>query len=92
LTGRAIGAWLTSIGVAAAHTFWERDWRRVRVSIRSYLFLALLQFIALARYPGEVNWSDLRTWLYLYFLATILAIGLYGWFGNPQTSQRAVPA
>jgi hypothetical protein len=92
LTGRAIGAWLVSVGIAAFHTYWERDRRRVQASTRTYLLLALLQFVALARYPDEVSWSDLRLWVYLYFLATILVIGLWGWFGNPQTSQKPVPA
>lgn len=92
LTGRAIGAWLVSIGVAAFHTYWERDRRRVRASTRAYLILAMLQFVALARYPDEVSWTDPRLWVYLYFLATILLIGLWGWFGNPQTSQEPVPA
>jgi hypothetical protein len=90
LTGRAIGAWLTSIGVAAFHTYWERDQRRVRAMTRSYFVLAILQFIALARYPGEVDWNDLRLWVYLYFLMTILVIGIWGWFGRAQTGNELI--
>jgi hypothetical protein len=92
LTARAIGAWLFSIGIAAAHTYWEGDQRRVRASLRSYLVLSLLQFIALARYPEEVNWSGIGIWVYVYILSTIFCIGLYGWFGNRQAKQQPVPA
>jgi hypothetical protein len=92
LTARAIGAWLFSIGFAAAHTYWEADQTRVRANLRSYLVLSLLQFIALARYHGEVNWNGIGIWVYLYVLLTIFWIGLYGWFGNRQIERQPVPA
>lgn len=91
LTARAIGAWVVATGIAAAHAYWERDRRRVRPFARSYLVLGLLQAVALARYPGEVDWGDVRLWVYLYILVTIVGIGLYGWVGNRE-APNAQPA
>lgn len=35
----------------------------------------MLQLVTLVRYPDEVEWGALRTWLYLAFLASVLALG-----------------
>ncbi len=40
------------------------------------LFLAT---VALARYGEEVDWDQPEGWLYVMFLASVLALGLYGW-------------
>lgn len=77
LTGRAIGAWLTSLAVAAGHVAWENDLRRVRAASAAYTVLAALQLVALARYGGEVRWGGPAAWLYLGFLAAMLALGAY---------------
>lgn len=71
LTGRAIGAWLTALGVAALHMAWENDYRRSRAALFSYGILVVLQFVAIARYPNEVIGSGIRLWLYLLFLASM---------------------
>jgi uncharacterized protein YjeT (DUF2065 family) len=71
LTGRAIGAWLTSLGVAAAQTAWENDYRRTRSALFSYALLVVLQLLALSRYPNEVAGSGLSLWLYLLFLGSM---------------------
>jgi hypothetical protein len=71
LTGRAIGAWLTSVGVAAAQTAWENDYQRTRSALFSYALLVVLQLLALSRYPNEVAGSGLSLWLYLLFLTSM---------------------
>ncbi len=71
LTGRAIGAWLTSLGVAAVQTAWENDYRRTRSALFSYALLVVLQLLALSRYPNEVAGSGLSLWLYLLFLGSM---------------------
>ncbi len=76
LTGRAIGAWLVSLGVAAAHALWERDLRRLRPAATAYVVFAILQGIALLRYPGTVDQGDPRTIGYVLFLASALVAGL----------------
>jgi len=75
LTGRAVGAWVFSIGLAAAHSVWENDLKRMRPAAFSYLALGLLELIALARYPDTVRWGEPQTVVYLAFLAGMLLVG-----------------
>jgi len=79
LTGRAIGAWLVGLGIAAGHAAWENDLLRVRPVIVSSVVFSLLQIIALLRYPGEPDWSHPAMWLYLLLLAAFLIVGIGGW-------------
>jgi hypothetical protein len=91
LAGRAVGAWLLALSVAGAHVVWENDRRRVRSAAASYLALALLQLVALARYGAELRWAEPNAWLYLAYLLVMLAFGVY--LNLPQRErQRAVPA
>jgi hypothetical protein len=71
LTGRAIGAWLTSLAVAAAQMAWENDYRRSRAALFSYGLLVVLQLLAIARYPNEVAGSGASLWMYLLFLGSM---------------------
>lgn len=76
LTGRAIGAWLLSLGVAALHAGLENDRVRIRPAAVAYLVLVLLQAAALGRFAGEFAWGTVAGWAYLAFLAWMLALGL----------------
>lgn len=82
LTGRAIGAWFVGIGFAAFHATWENDFLRIRPLGGGYTAFAILQLVVIARYVEAVNWSSAAAWIYLVFLASILPIGLFGWFGH----------
>jgi hypothetical protein len=75
LTGRAIGAWLASLGLAAAHALVERDVRRLRPAAVAYLTFGLLQAVALLRYPHTPDWDDVRSYLYLTFLVSAVVVG-----------------
>ena len=88
LTARAIGAWLLGIGVAALHGVRENDLSRIRPLGGGYTVFAILQFVALARYSGDVAWGAPAALVYVAFLASILPIGLYGWFGARGTDTR----
>lgn len=77
LTGRAIGAWLISIGVIAAHAAHENDRQRLRPFAASYTLLAVMQLLALLRFGGEIDWAATAGWLYLLFLLSIGGIGLF---------------
>ncbi len=77
LTARAVGAWLVALGVIAAQSVVENDWLRLRSVLLSDVALAALQLIALARYAGSVDWSP-GGWIYLLFLISLLAVGVYG--------------
>jgi hypothetical protein len=75
LTGRAIGAWLFSLGVAAAHSLLEGDLRRLVPAAWAYLGFAVLQTWALARYPDDMAWGGPMAYAYLVFLASTFVVG-----------------
>jgi len=78
LVAQATAAWLISLGVAAAHALLERDARRLRPAAVGYILLAVLQFIALARYPHQFHWHSASGTVYLIFLAAMLLTGTAG--------------
>jgi len=74
LTGRAVGAWLLSLGIVAAHGLRESDAARIRPAIAGSMVFAALQAIALARY-GDALTGGLPTALYLVILASFVVVG-----------------
>jgi hypothetical protein len=76
LTGRAIGAWLVSIGVAAVHALLERDRRRLRPAAWGYVAIATLEFIALARYADVPDWRSPRILWFVVILLSMLIAGI----------------
>ena len=78
LVAQATGAWLISLGVAAAQALLERDARRLRPAAVGYILLAVLQCIALARYPHHFAWGSAAGIIYLTFLGTMLLAGVVG--------------
>ena len=91
LTARAIGAWFLAIAVLQFHAFREGDLARIRPAGGGLTVFGLLELIALARYPGEMAWGAPAAWLYLLFLASLLPIGVYAWWG-PGILQRLTRA
>jgi hypothetical protein len=96
LTGRAIGAWLVGVGVAAGHMAWENDWFRVRAGALSLTVFGGLELVALLRFalarPAAydepvVDWGDLRAWIYLLFLLSVLVSGTYGWWASRRAAR-----
>ena len=75
LLAEATGAWLISLGVAAGHSLLERDARRLRPAAVGSILLALLQAIALARYPHRFDWGSAPGTIYLVFLGAMLLTG-----------------
>jgi hypothetical protein len=76
LTGRAIGAWLIAMSVAAFHSLRENDLHRIYPAMISYAVFGALQIVALFRYGVWVRWSEPGAWLYLLFCFTVLITGL----------------
>ena len=72
LTAQALGAWLLTIAVLALNAAIENDRRRVRLALIGYAVFGALQIIALARYSGDVDWTDARTWIYAGLLASAI--------------------
>ena len=71
---------MLGLGIAATQAAAENDWIRIRPATMSYTAFAVLEFVAVARYPGEVAWETPAAWIYLLFLASAGVIGLYGWW------------
>lgn len=88
LTGRAIGAWLASLSVAAAQFVWEGCLVRLATAARAYTVLGLLQVVALIRYPGQFSWGSVSGVVYVVFLASVLVVGL----GSLSLRRRPQPA
>jgi hypothetical protein len=78
LTAQATGAWLISLGVAAGQALAERDARRLRPAAAGAVVLAVLQSVALARYPHRFDWQSPSGIVYLIFLASFLLTGAAG--------------
>ena len=89
LVAQATGAWLISLGVAAAHALLEKDARRLRPAAIGYIVLAVLQFIALARYPHRFAWGSAAGIVYVIFLATMVLTGAAG-LARGQSRRRNV--
>jgi hypothetical protein len=79
LMGRAVGAWLLAVGVALALALREDDWWRVRGPLVGYGALAILQFVALARYSGTPDWGTPQSWIFVAFLASMILFAVAGY-------------
>lgn len=88
LTGRAIGAWLIGIGIAAGQLAIENDWSRVRAAVHSFLIFAGLELLVLVRYGSTLDWGTANSWAYLVFLLSLLAVSLYA-FGASRGVARS---
>ena len=86
LTARAIGAWVVGIGVATFHMIIENDWGRLRPALASYALFSILQLINLMRFVDAdgLDWSQIKTWLYVGFLLSILGIASFGLWQSQQ--------
>jgi hypothetical protein len=78
LTSRTVAAWSLALAAGLAFTAWQRDWTRVRIATPTYVAIPLLQFVALLRFSGTVEGSDLKLWAYVLYLGGVLVLGLYG--------------
>lgn len=82
LTAQAIGAWLIGSGLAAFVAVRENELVPIRPLGAGFTSFALLELVTIARYPGEVAWTHLSTWIYLAFLVVLTPIGLFTWIGR----------
>ena len=83
LTGRAVGAWVFSLGVAAAHALWENDLRRIRAAAVGYAAVGVLQGIALVRFLDTVAWGEPQAIVYVVVLVSMVGVGLGAlWLGR----------
>jgi len=77
LTARAVGAFLIGFGVAAVHAVVENDLLRFEGAALAYGALGLLELIALAVHSSDLTGASVDTWIYVGFLASVAAVGIY---------------
>lgn len=78
LTGRAIGAWLVSFGLAAFHALGENCLVRSRPAAWAYTALGVLQTWTLARYPDDFAWGSVGAVIYVVMLGSVFLAGVGG--------------
>src|SRR5439155_1401450 len=67
------------LSAQAAAWFWLAIYAGVPVA---------MQLISIVRYAGDVNWNGPAAWVYVAFLASVLPVGLFGWFGHRTIGAR----
>ena len=89
LTGRAIGAWLLSLGLVAVHALIEYEPSRLVPAAYSFVAFAVFQVVALIRYPDDFRWGGAPGIAYLIFLVSALVGGL--WARRVSTPEGSHP-
>lgn len=87
LTARAIGAWLLGTGIVIAQWNSENSVDRTRTPAITSVVFAVLQLVALARYPTDVEWGTPQAWVYVVFLGSMLLTGIGGAVTSPRRVQ-----
>jgi hypothetical protein len=77
LTARAMASWLLGLGGVLATAVWENDWIRIRIATVAYAVLGVLQFVAAARYSGDLKGGPAEG-IYLVFVGVVLVLGAFG--------------
>ena len=83
LTGRAVGAWLVSLGTAAAHARLLGDRASLRPLGITGVIFGVLQVIALARHGDELDWGSPPAAAYLAFLAVLTVVSAWSLLSSP---------
>jgi hypothetical protein len=78
LTGRSIGVFVLAQGVLVLTACREHDWGRVRPAMIQYGLVGLLHLIAVLRFSDTFDWDTAGAWIYVGFVASVLAVGGYG--------------
>jgi hypothetical protein len=80
LTSQAIGTGFLAVTSASMWFLRENSLDRARGGTVSYLLIGTLQLVAIGRYSDTIFWDRPSSWLYVLFMAGILAGGLYATF------------
>lgn len=78
LTEPYFGCWGLGLGTVAAHAAWENDLDRLRPAFPAYIALGGLQLVAIARYPGPLEWGGPAPWIWIALMASVLVTGIAG--------------
>jgi hypothetical protein len=91
LTGRAVGAWLVGLGVAAGHSLRIDDGPSlVPVGVTGVVF-GVLQAIALLRHGDELDWAGAPAYAYVAMLVGVTAVSVWLLVLGRGAAWRAAP-
>jgi hypothetical protein len=88
LTARAVGSFVIGFGAAAVYASVENDLNRFYGAAPAYAALGVLQLLALAIYSEDLSGGSTDTWIYVGFLVSALAVGIYA-LVRARSSSRA---
>jgi hypothetical protein len=88
LTGRAIGAFVAGFGASALHAVAANDLVRFELAAVAYTFLGVLELLAVARYADDFTGADVDSSIYVVFIGSVFAAGVYGVRSARRVSAR----
>jgi hypothetical protein len=91
LTGRAIGAWLVGLGVAAAHARLLDDVVSLRPLAITGVAFGVLQAVALLRHGDELAWDEPAAYGYVAVLVAVAAVSLWALLASTVRSVEPSP-
>lgn len=77
LTSKAVGTWLAGIATIAGYVALRNDRADMTGAALSYIVLGALLLLGVARFPDDIDFSLVGSWVFVAFAASSLAIGLY---------------
>ncbi len=86
LVGRALSAWLISIGLAGIWVVGENDVTRTRPAAVTFAVAGGLWLLALIRGSQDMRWERPSSWIYLAVVVSALVTGLWGWALSREVS------
>jgi hypothetical protein len=86
-SGRALAAWLLSMGAAGIWAYLENDSVRTRPAAITFTIVGGLWLIAVIRGRAEMLWSRPSAWIYLGFVCAALLTGISGWMAADRGSR-----
>lgn len=90
LAGRALAAWLISIGVAGVWAAYEKDLTRTRPAAITFTIAGALWLLGAARGSNDMRWERPSAWVYLVMAAVSIGLGAWGWtLGNRAVKRSA---
>ena len=87
-TGRVVAAWLVAFGLATALAAVAGDLRRLRTAAIAYTVFGVLVLVALARFPGTLDWGAPATWILIGLVVAVVLTGAAGWALAPRPAAR----
>jgi hypothetical protein len=78
LTARAVGAFVMGFGISALHAVFANDALRFEGAAVAYAALGALELLALGLHSSDLTGASGDTWVYVAFLISVLAAGVYG--------------